>query len=256
MNLQELNENYNEYLLTEEYLVEGLKIFKKSTKLYKFANKIDKKVIKLRDKNKSEDVQVAQKLSKEVKKLADEYKAVEDAFASKELDRNTAKTKLTSLKKHNDTLLTKIKSDQTKSAMKKIGLGLLVGGLAAGVAAVAINPGLIQAAGAAAGKGVATLQSAMAKAGTAVSGKVAELTGRGATEAAAATTTRNVASASEVTSRQAGSRARGMAAQMAKDKASDVAVSKSGETVTRTVTRTTGRGNPNRYRELQRRMVR
>lgn len=176
MNLQELNESYDEYLLTEEYLVEGLKVFKKSSKLYKFANKMDRELIKLKDKGKADDVTSVTKLSKDVKALADEYKAVEDAFANKDLDKKTAKAKLKTLAKHNDQVLTTVKSKQMKSAMKKVGLGLTVGALAAGVAAIAINPGLIQAAGAVAGKGIAALKGVMAKIGLGAADAVTKAT--------------------------------------------------------------------------------
>ncbi len=161
MNLQQLNENYNEHILSEEYLVEGLKVFKKSKKLYNFANKIDKKIIKLKDKSKSEDLKIAEKLSKDVKKLADNFKAVEDAFRDKELDKSTAKQKLKSLQKEHEVLLSYVKKEGTKSALKKIGLAGLVGGLVAALGSLTIPAGLIQSAGAAVAKGVGVLGSAL-----------------------------------------------------------------------------------------------
>lgn len=165
MNLQQLNENYDEYILTEEYLIEGLKVFKKSTKLYKFANKIDKKIIKLRDKNKGEDVGIAEKLSKDIKRLADEFKAVEDAFKNKELDKSVAKNKIKSLQKQHAVLLSYVKKEATKSALKKIGLVGLAGGLVAALGSVAIPAGLVQSVGAAATKGAGVLANAAANAG-------------------------------------------------------------------------------------------
>lgn len=172
MNLQQLNENYDEHILTEEYLIEGLKVFKKSKKLYKYANKIDKKIINLRDKGKTEDVRVAEKLSKDVKKLADNFKAVEDAFKEKELDKSTAKNKLKSLQKEHEVLLSYVKKEGTKSALKKIGLAGLAGGLIAALGSVAIPAGLIQSAGAAAAKGVGALGSAIMNAGGQVGGQI------------------------------------------------------------------------------------
>jgi len=178
MNLQQLNENYEEYILTEEYLTEGLKVFKKSKKLYKFANKIDKKLINLRDKRKEEDVKVAEKLSKDVKNLADKFKTVEDAFKDKDLDKETAKNKLKSLKKEHEVLLSYVKKERTKSALKKIGIVGILGGLVAALGSVAIPAGLIQSAGAAAAKGAGALGSALANAGSQVGGIVSGAAGR------------------------------------------------------------------------------
>lgn len=162
VNLQELNESYDEYMLTEEYLVEGLKIFKKSKRLYKFANKIDKKLIKLNDNpKKAEEVKAALKLSKQVKKLADEFKVVEDAFRDKELDKATAKSKIKNLKIHHEVLLKHVKSKQTKALLGKIGLGLLAGGLIAALGSVGIPAGLVQSVAAHAASGAGTLANAV-----------------------------------------------------------------------------------------------
>jgi len=167
-------------MLTEEYLIEGLKIFKKSKKLYNFANKIDKKLIKLVDKNKGEEIKVAQKLSKDVKKLADEFKVIEDAFADKELDKKSAKSKLKTLQMHHQILLKHVSSKQTKSLLGKIGLGVLAVGLVAVLGNVAIPSGLIQSVGANVGKtamnGTSVLSnslSAVGNVGKSISGAAA-----------------------------------------------------------------------------------
>lgn len=183
MNLQELNESYDEYMLTEEYLVEGLKIFKKSKRLYKFANKIDKKLIKLNDKtNKTEEIKAAQKMSKQLKKLADEFKVVEDAFRDKELDKQTAKTKIKNLKTHHEILLKYVKSKQTKALLGKIGLGLLAGGLIAALGSVAVPSGLVQSVVANVGKSAMNGTSVLSNALSTV-GNVGRAVGRVATGA-------------------------------------------------------------------------
>ena len=129
MNLKELNENYDEYIQTEEYcLEEGLKVFKKSKRLYKFADKIDKKLAKLEKKTNVSPSEVSKlkKISSDLVRLADEYKVIEDAFATKQASKKVSKEKIKSLNRKNEKLLSDMKSAETKSIMKKIGLGSLI----------------------------------------------------------------------------------------------------------------------------------
>jgi len=135
MTLQEMNDNYDEYILTEEYLQEGLKYFKKSKRLYKFADKIDNKIakekMKLEKKGKDVNLDTIEKTSKEIRKLADSYKVVEDAFASKEIDRSTAKQKINDLKIKYGAVLQYIRKENVKKAFKFLGIGALLIGLGA-----------------------------------------------------------------------------------------------------------------------------
>lgn len=185
MNLKEMNEGYEEYLLSEEYLVEGLKIFKESKKLYKFAAKITKRVTKLQNKNKDmEAVNAAKKLADDITKLADQYKVVEDAFANKELDKRTATNKLKDLKTQNEVLMKYIKSEKTKSLLGKIGLGSLVLALGGFLGSIFVSPELIASVGAHISSGVGTIADFLAKAGSAVTSGISKvgsaLLGRGA----------------------------------------------------------------------------
>jgi hypothetical protein len=162
MNLKELNEEYDEYILSEEYLIEGLKIFKESKKLYNFAEKINKKAEKGTD---PEAVKTAKKLADDIVKLADQYKVVEDAFANKELDRATATNKLKELKTKNESLSNYIKDARTKSLLTKLGLGVVVGGLGVLLGSILVPSGLFSAVGAAISSGVGTIAKALGSLG-------------------------------------------------------------------------------------------
>lgn len=129
MNIKELNESYEEYVLTEEYLVEGLMIFKKSKQLYKFSRRLHNKALSLKHKGKREEYLKLEKISKKIERLGDNYSAVEKSFKEKELDKQVAKQKLLKLKKRNEELLALLKKDQTKEILKfggsaAIGVGL------------------------------------------------------------------------------------------------------------------------------------
>ena len=149
MNLKQLNESYDEYILTEEYLEEGLKYLKKSKSLYKYAGKIDKRLVKLKTKemsgkNVSEtEINNAVKISSDIKKLAGEYKKIEDAYASKTLSKNVAKGKIKELKKSNEVLLNYVKSKQTKALFAKLGIAALSVALIGVLGHLAVGAGII-----------------------------------------------------------------------------------------------------------------
>lgn len=146
MQLKELIENYDNFILTEEYLTEGLKIFKESKKLYTISNKITNKINKIPSTNK-EGISIAKKLADDIKKLADEYKKVEDDFANKKLDKISAVSALKKLKKDNETLGSFIKKENTKNILVKVGLGVLISGLGVLLGSILMNPGLISSIG-------------------------------------------------------------------------------------------------------------
>jgi len=146
MNLKELTESYQEYTLTEAYLTEGLKIFKESKNLYKIASKITSK-LGSRKYNNPEAITVAKKLAADITKLGDEYKRVEDDFANKKLDKAKATAKLKALKNSNDSISGYIKSAKTKNLLGKIGLGVVITGLAVLLGSIAMNPSLIASIG-------------------------------------------------------------------------------------------------------------
>lgn len=147
MTLQELNESYDQYILEKDYIAEGLLFFKKSKKLYDYANKLDKKIIVLKDVGKPEDVETLQKLSNDLKALADNFKEVEDSFRSREISKEEAKQRLKQLQQQNTEILNTVKKESIKSTLKKIGLFGLLGGLVASLTGLAIPAGLIQAIG-------------------------------------------------------------------------------------------------------------
>jgi hypothetical protein len=145
MNLYELTESYEEYTTTEKfYLEEGLKAFKNSIKLYKYVDKIDKRLAKAETKRKVSPAEVSKlkALSKDLMKLADEFKVVEDDFASGKTDRKLSKEKIKRIKRTNERLISLMKKDEMKSIFKKIGLGTLITGILAALWATGALSGL------------------------------------------------------------------------------------------------------------------
>jgi len=145
MDLKELTESYDEYAQTEEfYIEEGLKAFKKSKKLYKYADKIEKKLAKAEKSKRVSPAEVSKLkgLAKDIMKLADEFKVIEDDYASGKVEKSLSKEKLKRVKRTNERLLTLMKKDETKSIMKKIGLGALTAGILAALWATGAATGL------------------------------------------------------------------------------------------------------------------
>ncbi len=134
MNLKEMNTEYDAYILTEEYyLKEGLKAFKKSKRLYKYAGKLEKALIKAESKKRISPMEISslKALNKDVMKLADEYKVIEDEYAVGGVKKVVSKAKLKRIDMKNSNLIKKMKKAETKSAFKKIGLAALSVGLLA-----------------------------------------------------------------------------------------------------------------------------
>lgn len=134
MRLNEFNEAYEEHTLTEEYyLEEGLKFFKKSGRLYKYADRVNNKLINAEKRGKVSETELKElkKLTKELVALADEYKVIEDDFAKDNTKKDVAKTKIKRVNLKNERLVAKLKKDETKNIFKKIGLGALVLGVSA-----------------------------------------------------------------------------------------------------------------------------
>ena len=145
MDLKELTESYNEYTKTDEYyLEEGLKAFKKSKKLYKYAERIERKLAKAEKSKRVSPSEVSKlkALSKDIMKLADEFKVIEDDFASGKVEKTLSKEKLKRVKRTNERLLTLMKKDETKNIMKKIGLGTLTAGILAALWAMGAMSGI------------------------------------------------------------------------------------------------------------------
>jgi len=109
-----------------EVLEEGLKFFKKSKQLYRFADKIERTMARATDKGNLEKGHVLRELVKDLRNLAKKYDSVEQDFAKKEISRADAKNKLNSLKIENQNLLDKLKKNNVKNIFKKIGLGALI----------------------------------------------------------------------------------------------------------------------------------
>lgn len=132
MNLQEMNESYDEYTKTDDFVLEeGLKFFKKSNKLYNFANRLENKLMKLEKKSKVSPTEMSKvkALSKDAVKLADEFKVIEDDFANSKVNKKVSKEKLKRVKLKNERLLKQMKSDETKQVFKKLGIVALGLGL-------------------------------------------------------------------------------------------------------------------------------
>lgn len=132
MTLQEMNNSYDEYALTEDFqLEEGLKVFKKSKKLSKYADRIDKAIGKAETKRKVSPSEVTRlkALSKDISKLSDEFKVIEDDFAKGSVSKKVSKEKLKRVKRTNERLLNLMKKDATKETFKKIGIGAVALGL-------------------------------------------------------------------------------------------------------------------------------
>ncbi len=143
MTLNKLNESYDEYVLTEEYyLQEGLKFFKKSKRLKKYANKINKKVAKKEGKKRISPAQLntLKTLSKNLTKLSDEYAVIEKDFASGNVNKKISKEKLKSADRNNKAILAKLKSKEVAGVFKAIGLGALVVGLGVVLFQVGMTP--------------------------------------------------------------------------------------------------------------------
>lgn len=143
MTLNELNESYDEYVLTDEYyLEEGLKFFKKSKRLYSYVDRINKRLAKAESKNKvsPSDISRLKALSKSVLKLADEYKVIEDDFGKGKTDKKLSKEKIKRINRDNDRLVVLLKKNETKQAFKKLGIGALVLGLGAVLVQLGMTP--------------------------------------------------------------------------------------------------------------------
>lgn len=159
MNIKELNESYDEYVLTEEYLVEGLMVFKKSKQLYKFSRSLHNKALHLKHKDKKTEYLKFESLSKRVERLGDEYSALEKSFKDKELSKEVVKNKLKNLNKKNETLLKDLKKKQTKELLKLGGSAAIGFGLRALVSQLVIPSALITGIILAIAKGGAYLSS-------------------------------------------------------------------------------------------------
>ncbi len=150
MNLIELNEKYDEYNQTEEYyLEEGLKLFKKSKRLYTFSERIDKKITKAEKQKKVSPYEITKlkKLSSSLVKLADEYKVIEDEFAKGKSNRKISKEKVKRINRNNETLLNMMKKNETKQAFKAIGLGAIAVAITAILAQLGVNFNVISKVG-------------------------------------------------------------------------------------------------------------
>ena len=119
--------------LTEDKIInEGLIVFKKSNQLNKFANKIEKRMIRAGDKGKEIKFNYLKSLNKDLRNLATKFNEIEQSFSQKKLTRQQASQKIKSLKNDNQSLLNKLKSQQAKDAFKAIGA------VALGTAAIAL----------------------------------------------------------------------------------------------------------------------
>jgi len=125
MNLKEfIEENEN------EQLDEGLRFFKKSDKLKKYADKIEEKLISAQSAGKIDADKASQvkEVISDARIAAKEFQRLEDKFKNKEIDRSKAKDELKKLKEKHSGLIKKVKKESLQKVMKIIGAaGLLAG---------------------------------------------------------------------------------------------------------------------------------
>ena len=117
-----------------EVIEEGLRVFKKSKQLLRYADKLEKTMMRRSDRGKPEHARVLKGMIQNIRNLAKKYDLVEQDFAKKKISRAEAKAKLKTLKIENQGILAKLKSAQVKKALKIFGivaLGASIGGLIA-----------------------------------------------------------------------------------------------------------------------------
>jgi uncharacterized membrane protein YgaE (UPF0421/DUF939 family) len=119
MRLEELNERYDEYTLSEEYLNEGLRIFKKSKALRKLAKKMDQQI---KATKKGVSTTGITKLSKDVNLLANKFEKIEQDFAGKKLNKKEAKAKIEDVKKTSVKILKDLRSQKNADLFKTMGM--------------------------------------------------------------------------------------------------------------------------------------
>lgn len=119
----------------EEYINEGLRIFKASKRLNKLADKIENKLSK-----KKEDATVAPSEIKEVKeiikktrKAAQDFEKLEEKFKNADREeRKEIREEEKKLKEKYEDFLKKIRSDEFKKLATALGIAGLVAGIATG----------------------------------------------------------------------------------------------------------------------------
>ena len=129
----------NEFLdKNEEQLDEGLKFFKESKKLTKYADKIEAKLLAKHRKSKlsADEYSMMKTLLKEIRKASDDFERLEKKYKVKDLSKQDAKLEHAKYKKKYGGMLKDIKSDKVKKLFVTLGISAAI---AAGVTGV-INP--------------------------------------------------------------------------------------------------------------------
>ncbi len=119
-----------------EYLEEGIRFFKNSTKMDKLAKKLSKKHEKLVNKSDMENAKALSALISEIDKVSKKFKQVEEKFkaAKGKENKKAIKSEYAQLEKEFKKLIDIAKKDSTKKALIAAGgLALVVGILAAGI---------------------------------------------------------------------------------------------------------------------------
>lgn len=122
MTLKEMNESYDAYTQTDEYLEEGLKFFKQSKAIRKFSKTLDLKIKGLKNKNNPPSTKYLEDISKDLKNLADKFEDIEEDFKDKQITKREAKSKIATLRLNSERLLKKMKSQKMEHDMKKLGM--------------------------------------------------------------------------------------------------------------------------------------
>lgn len=122
MTLKEMNENYDAYTQTDEYLEEGLKFFKQSKAIRKFSKTLDLKIKGLKNKNNPPSTKYLEDISKDLKNLADKFEDIEEDFKDKQITKREAKSKIATLRLNSERLLKKMKSQKMEHDMKQLGM--------------------------------------------------------------------------------------------------------------------------------------
>jgi hypothetical protein len=105
-----------------QVIEEGLRVFKKSKQLRRYADKLERSMARKADRGKAESAKVLKDLISRIRSLADKFDKIEQSFARKEITRAEAKSKIKELKLENQELMNKLKSFNVKRALKIFGI--------------------------------------------------------------------------------------------------------------------------------------
>jgi hypothetical protein len=138
-----LNES-DEKLIQE--LNEGLVVFKMSTRLEKYAKRIEKQMttVRFNEKLRDEQKQQIQTLYEDLKKVAQDLRAVENSFKNKQVSRSEANMKMKIIRQKHQYVFNKLRSVDTIKTLKTLGIsaGIIAGIISIVFGAVSLATGV------------------------------------------------------------------------------------------------------------------